>query len=502
VDRRRFLAISGATGLSLAANEIFPDIARAIVPPGKADFSLRIAPVSLELAPGRIVRTIGYNGTVPGPLLRMREGKQVTVDVFNETSVAELVHWHGQVVPSDVDGASEEGTPAVPAHGHRRYTFTPRPAGARWYHTHAFAGRNLHRGLYTGQFGFLYVDPPNDPGKYDREVFLALHEWEPFYTNEEDEDEAGCIRPDGDEGREGAHAEMASYRTAPAAKSGDLATLKANGLEVGYKQFSINGPALGHGEPIRVKQGDRVLIHLLNASATESRRMALAGHTFIVVALDGNPVPTQATVSSLEIGPAERVDAIVEMNRPGVWILGTTNDDDRNGGMGIVVEYAGRNGPPQWTPPPKTSWDYTIFGVQQSIPAPDRTFHLTFRKISGGEGSFNRWTINGKSFPRTDPLVVDQGRRYRLIFDNQSDDPHPVHLHRHTFELTKVAGKTTSGVRKDTVMVKQNHPVEVDFIADNPGLTLFHCHQQLHMDFGFMTLLRYSGGAASHRVAS
>ncbi len=84
-----------------------------------------------------------------------------------------------------------------------------------------------------------------------------------------------------------------------------------------------------------------------------------------------------------------------------------------------------------------------------------------------------------------------QGRRYRLILDNRSDDAHPIHLHRHLFELTKVEGKNTSGVVKDTVLVRGFRQVEVDFVADNPGPTLFHCHQQLHMDFGFMTLVKY-----------
>jgi FtsP/CotA-like multicopper oxidase with cupredoxin domain len=479
VERREFLAITSAAALVEGSRAFSPILAQAGLGAAAADFTIRIEEVSVELAPGRIVKTIGYNGTAPGPLLRMSEGKKISVEVLNHAAVPELVHWHGQLVPSDVDGSSEEGTPPVPAHGRRRYTFTPRPAGTRWYHTHAMAERNLRRGLYTGQFGFLVVEGNNNPGSYDQEAFLALHEWEPFYTNEEEEEEeAGCMRPDG------ARVNLASYKVGAAEK--------ANGLEVGYHRFSINDKALGYGEPIRVKEGERVLMHLLNASATESRRMALPGHKFTVVALDGNPVPTQASAEVLEIGPAERVDAIVEMNQTGVWILGTTNDEDRKGGMGVVIEYAGQNGPAQWTAPPKIAWDYTIFGKQEAAPDADETISLIFKKIPGGKGGMNRWTINGKSYPHTEPIVVHQGRRYRLIFDNQSDDAHPLHLHRHSFELTKVKGKITSGIKKDTVMVKHDSQVEVDFVADNPGLSLLHCHQQLHMDFGFMTLVKYA----------
>ncbi len=112
----------------------------------KTDFTLQIAPVTVELAPNRILSTIGYNGTSPGPRLRMKEGVPVTVNVVNDTDVPEFVHFHGLLIPSDVDGSEEEGTPAVPPHGSRRYQFTPTPAGTRWYHTHTMSMDDLHRG--------------------------------------------------------------------------------------------------------------------------------------------------------------------------------------------------------------------------------------------------------------------------------------------------------------------------------------------------------------------
>ena len=88
--------------------------------------------------------------------------------------------------------------------------------------------------------------------------------------------------------------------------------------------------------------------------------------------------------------------------------------------------------------------------------------------------------------------TLHKGRRYRLKFRNASDDIHPLHLHRHSFELVRVGGKHTAGVIKDVVMLGGFQEVEFDFVADHPGLTLFHCHQQLHMDFGFMFLFNYA----------
>jgi FtsP/CotA-like multicopper oxidase with cupredoxin domain len=434
----------------------------------QADVTLRIAPVLVDIAKDHTISTIGYNGTVPGPLIRLKEGTPVTVDLFNDTDSTELVHWHGQIVPTEVDGASEEKSLSVPAHGHIRYRLTPQPSGARFVHTHVMPLSDLSRGTYTGQFGFVYIEPKSEPGRYDQELFLASHEWEPFFTTEEEEDEEGGGAP---------QQKPKENNETP------------NGWEIGYQRFTINGRALGYGEPVRVQEGQRVLFHLLNASATENIQLALAGHRFQVVALDGNPVPRPQFVDVLELGTAERIDALVEMNNPGVWILGTPRDDDRKNGLGIVVEYANRTGAPRWIAPPKKPWDYTLFGASRTAPNPDETIPLVFGKINGGTGGFNRWTINGKQFDEKDtPRALQKGRRYRLVFDNRTDDAHPVHLHRNSFELTNVYGQPTAGVMKDVVLVKGFRKIEVDVTPAMEGLTLFHCHQQLHMDYGFKLL--------------
>ncbi len=234
-----------------------------------------------------------------------------------------------------------------------------------------------------------------------------------------------------------------------------------------------------------------MLFHIVNASATMIHRLALAGHRFQVMALDGFPAPTQREVSVLEIAPGERIEALVEMKQPGVWILGDTDDHTRKAGMGIVVEYAGKQGPAQWTPPPAEVWDYTVFGREVAAAEPDERIPLVFKAKWAGNRWVDHWTINGKEFPKTDPIAVRNGSLCRMVFDNQSDDAHPVHLHRHALELVKFAGKVTSGVMKDVVVVPPRKQVEAQFRADHPGKSLFHCHMQLHMDHGFMALLEY-----------
>jgi len=467
MDRRRFLRQGGvALGGGLAAAGIGPKAFGATgfaASPSKPDYTLKIEPCSLEIAPGVVVKTTAYNGQVPGPMLRVKEGVPVTIDVTNASPNPDIVHWHGLAIDSLNDGAMEEGSPMIAPGAQLRYTFTPKPAGTRWYHTHAGAGGDLTLGTYSGQFGFLLVEGKADLGHYDQEIFLAIHQWGPSFVPMV----------------ETMRAESANH---------PLTT----GSDVGYQYATVNQHMLGAGEPIRVKQGQRVLMRLLNASATENAVLALPGHTFKVIAMDGNPVPNPTAVEVLSLAVAERVDAIVEMNAPGVWVLGSTLPEARKMGLGIVVEYAGKTGAPAWADPVPAKWDYTQFASTATSAAPDETITLTFHDIGAQKGSkFDTWTINNKSWPDVDPIKVTQGRRYRLLLRNGSGDQHPIHLHRHTFEVTQIAHKQLSGLRKDVINVMPLDTVAVDFAADNPGDTLLHCHQQLHMDYGFMTIIKY-----------
>jgi FtsP/CotA-like multicopper oxidase with cupredoxin domain len=459
-NRRSLLTNAGAA-VALSLGDTWPGFLHAQEREPSIDHTIRISPVSLELAPGKIVKTTGYNGTVPGPVLRLREGKPVAINVINDAGYPDLIHWHGLYLPSLQDGAMEEGSPVIAPGRSLLYNFIPKPAGTRWYHSHAMAGTDLTRSTYSGEYGFLIVEPAaGDPGRYDREVLLAAHLWDGEWVS------------------------MQDIRKGPPPD---------NGLEVIYHAATLGDRMLGHGEPIGVKQGERVLFRLLNASASMGISLALPGHRFNVIALDGNPVPTQTAVDVLWLDVAERADVIVEMNNPGVWVFGSADDMDRQMGLGVVVEYENRSGEPQWVAPPKPNWDYTIFGSGPGpAAAPDETFNLKFEKIPGGHGGYNRWTINGKSWPDTNPIfTVQEGKRYRLVMENHSGDQHPVHMHRHTFEVTKIGDRPTAGLMKDTISMPRYSTAEVDFVADDPGLTFFHCHHQDHMDEGFAGLITY-----------
>jgi len=271
-SRRDFLKLAGTAACAAAwrdelraslAENLLRDFAK-----DSPDYVLRIAASAVEIAPKHVVSTITYNGQFPGPLLRFKEGQPVTVEVHNDTDTPEQLHWHGQFVSSDVDGAAEEGTPYIPAHGMRRIEFTPLPAGLRFYHTHNRAGADLYAGQYTGQVGAVYIEPQHEAGGYDREVFLVLKEFAPTFTQGGDMAQ-DFLAP--------ATKVKALESSGESAMKASLAKGMLHGYEVGYRDFTINGRMLGHSEPVKVKQGERVLFHVLNGSATEIRSLALPG---------------------------------------------------------------------------------------------------------------------------------------------------------------------------------------------------------------------------------
>jgi FtsP/CotA-like multicopper oxidase with cupredoxin domain len=184
LSRRAFLSGWGAH--LLCAN----DRQSSRRPNHPADVTLTIAPAQIEVAPGHTITTTTYNGNAPGTLIRIREGVPASVNIFNRTDAAEYVHWHGFEVPPELDGTEEEGSLAVPAGGQLHYEITPVQAGSRYVHSHAMTMGDLSRGVYSGQFAFAYVESKRNPGRYDQEIFLSTHEWEPRFTMEADDESA------------------------------------------------------------------------------------------------------------------------------------------------------------------------------------------------------------------------------------------------------------------------------------------------------------------------
>ena len=419
MDRREFLKTSS---LLAAGSALSPPLVGDSLTAGSSQtFQLNIGSVPVELAPGHVVHTVGYNGQVPGPLLRMREGETVSVEVKNRTGSDERIHWHGVHLGYQMDETNGEGSSVIAPGESLRHKFVCTPSGSRWYHAHT--GGNLEAANYTGQYGFLYIDPKHDPGRYDQEVFLAVHHWNPSLIEKKD-------------GR-------------------------GESSEITYQYGSFNDKILGACEPLRVKQGQRVLFHFLNASPTEDVLLAFPRHRFKVLALDGNPVPNSVEVEVLSLGVSERVDALVEMTEPGKWILGSTSELERGKGLGLVVEYADRTGEAIWEAPLSVDWHYGLFsGKELTSAEPAKLTTMLFeKKIRCREGMGGRAIASVK---------VRMGERHRVRLVNATDSAHPVHIH-HSFELKRVAEVSMAGILKDTVRLPAYGVVDVDLLPKMSG---------------------------------
>lgn len=394
LTRRHFLRglISSSATLSMS-------VGAASFDETSANVRIRIVQGDLEIAPRHTIRTALYQINSGGEV-RLAEGSPITVEIVNTLATDEWVHWHGLQVPALLDGTAEEGSLSVPAGKKLRYTLPPQRPGLFYVHSHAMTCHDMERGLYSGQFAPVYVQPRRDAGDYDREIFWTSHEWEPYMVDEADEaralEEAQHLRRDPEDEDE------------------------ADGWDVRYRLASVNGHALGSGEPIRVREGEHVLIHLLNASATENIQIALPGHVFRVIALDGNPVERCSSVSALNLGVGERIDVIVAMNAPGVWIFGSTDAEARAKGLGVVLEYAGHSGDPIWSDPYAPEWDYTAFCEAGSRSIGDE-LTISIARLPRAEDGSERWSLEPKhANGQLHQGVLDRGQPYRLRLQNRA----------------------------------------------------------------------------------
>lgn len=178
-------------------------------------------------------------------------------------------------------------------------------------------------------------------------------------------------------------------------------------------------------------------------------------------------------------------------DHPGRWQLHSFVPGQGDRGPAVDVVYEGHEqDSPQGFPPGARlrPISYADMGGPPHSGAADRTYQLT---LSGGMMGSTSWTINGKSYPRTDPIRVRQGDRVRIRLVNMSMEDHPMHLHGHAFQVVSVGGQPVDGPVKDTLTLHHMEAYEIEFVANNPGTWLFHCHNLVHMEGGLVAEVRY-----------
>jgi FtsP/CotA-like multicopper oxidase with cupredoxin domain/plastocyanin len=286
-------------------------IPTAMAPGGQIrEFHLEAKPAKWEITPGIVTDSWTYNGQVPGPELRVREGDLVRVIVTNHLPVPTTIHWHGVELNYKMDGVPGVSQDAIKPGERFTYEFIAYPAGTRMYHSHQDTTSQLELGLY----GALIIEPRNGP-RYDVDRTIILRERALDFTPEVALGQRELRGADAGNGRGGA---------------------------LQYDLFLMDGKAGSAIPPVRVKSNQRVLLRLINLGHLV-HAIHLHGHTFTIVATDGNPVPPGGRLrkDTVTIGPGERYDVEVEATNPGVWMLHCHMPNHGENGMMTLMEYEG-----------------------------------------------------------------------------------------------------------------------------------------------------------------
>ncbi len=470
VSRRNVLLASGAT----AAAAALPSWAIGAAPLKKftletsTESRSQIAPV-----PYPPTRVWTYNGRVPGPEIRVRQGDRLRIDVENGLDEETTVHWHGLRVPNSMDGVPHLTQKPIAASGGRfTYEFDVPDAGTYWYHPHQRSFEQVGRGLY----GPLIVEERN-PIRVDRDVTWVLDDW----RLERD----AQIATDFGNRHDAAH----------------------NG-RVG-NTVTINGRVL---ETFEVKRGERIRLRLINAANARIFALRFAGHEPRIIALDGQPVtPHTPSEGLVVLGPAMRADLIIDMT--GESGKRYTITDPFYGGLEYrLIDFAYADSPLRDKP-----LNSEVALAANTMSEPDLStaerHQVRFNggmmggmMMSGNRGgmmnmmemmrSGKMWFINGVAANGhvMDPFVtLQKDRSYLLDMRNDTAWHHPMHLHGHSFQvLSRNGNPTTHREWQDTVLMAPRERVEIAFVADNPGDWMFHCHILEHQAAGMMGVVRVS----------
>ena len=445
-----------------------------------------------ELSPGRTIMAMAYNGRVPGPEIRVKEGERLRVVLKNSLGEPTTIHWHGVDVPNSMDGVPGITQKPVPPGGTFVYEFEARPAGTRWYHTHVQEHRQMDLGLVAP----LIIEPAGtEPFPFDREYTLVLDDWATG---------AGRALPATREGTAGGRGEMGGMMGGM--MGGGMMGRGMGGMMGGghhstpaYDTMTINGKAYPATEPIRVRKGERVRLRLINASADHTHVIRLAGHQLRVTHTDGNPLVEAVAVDAVPIAPSERYDVLVNADRPGAWWLYCAQPGHAAAGEQVLLVYDGREGRRPEAVTEGISglhlWHYSLGQGRDVLASASGTVRSFSQTLSGGMMGSDAWTINGKQYPSTDPIAVKRGERARVRLGNMSMEAHPMHLHGQSFAVLAVSGqRLVHPLVKDSVDVEAHMgAVDIEFTAHNPGDWFFHCHKPMHMEGGMIALVKIAG---------
>ncbi len=474
---RRSLILGSTASTAMLRHRSLAAYAGELQPPVR-EFSLKAAPGTAKIAPSPHPATAvwAYNGLVPGPEIRARQGDRVRVHVKNALTEETTVHWHGLRVPNSMDGVPHLTQTPIAANGSFSYEFDVPDAGTYWYHPHQRGFEQVGRGLY----GPLIVEETN-PIQVDRDVTWVFDDWR-LLRNGQISDDFGNRHDESHNGRVG-------------------------------NTVTINGRIL---EEFPVYRGERIRLRLINAANARIFGLEFNGHNPQIVALDGQPIsPHSPSDGRVVLGPAMRVDLVIDMMGNAGQRFTVTDtfykslefrlldlvygaQSVRDLALGTPIELTSNT---MLEPDLNAAKRHEIRfngGMMGGMMMGDRQGDGMMSMMETMRAG-NLWFINGIAATGhvMDPIIkLQEGRSYILVMQNDTAWHHPIHLHGHSFRVISRNGNPTRYHEwQDTVLMEPREAVEITFVADNPGDWMFHCHILEHMEAGMMGVIRVGNKA-------
>lgn len=542
LSRRNFL-LGGTSFLGASALPYcYAQTAGGLVPQGAIrEIALEARPAEIEIAPGRTVTAWTYNGKFPGPEIRVKEGERLRVTLKNKLPGETTIHWHGihQKGTNAMDGVPGLTQRPIPAGGEMVYDFTVHQSGSHFYHSHS--GLDIERGLYAP----LIVEPKIESLSYDREYLLVLDDWldgSPDLAFEQlkqgispadglprDTSRTAPSSPGGGPtemgagrgpmrgghggrhggrhgGGPGGMGKMGRKDGPMGPGGGSMGAMAGGGscrnTDIRYSTYLINGRTPEAAPEFAVKRGERVRFRTISTSGATVFRVAIAGHKLTITHSDGYPV-RHVTVDAFEISPGERYDFLITADNPGVWPMAAVSSGEPERAARAILRYTDARGT---SPPPPGSLPEELNGRLLDLAdlmspedldfpmvadRPDRIIDLSFRQ---NRHSY-KWGILGDGGAHG-PFGIHAGERVRVRMSGGMGMGmgiwHPMHLHGHSFRAIN-RRETRNAPVKDTVLLRSmmHGRSEFEFLANNPGDWLFHCHHAYHLAAGMECVFKY-----------
>jgi FtsP/CotA-like multicopper oxidase with cupredoxin domain len=477
------------------------------------------------------------NGQLPAPLLRWRQGDLITLRVVNRLPVRTSIHWHGLILPANMDGVPGLSFAGIESGASFTYQFRAQQSGTYWYHSHSRFQEQ------TGLYGPIVIEPAGgERHAVDRDYVVLLSDW----TDQDPEHIFATLKRDSEYfnfaqrtvGDFFADAHAHGWRAALADRHmwGQLRMNPTDLVDVsGYTYtYLMNGVTPAGNWSAQFRRGERVRLRFINGSSMSFFDVRIPGLAMSVVAADGQDVEP-VSVEEFRIGAAEVYDVIVEPPHDEPYTIFAQSMDGSGYARGTLAPRAGMRAsiPPMAARPLLTMADMGMGGAAESmhgmthpsaggnkpgvdmrVNAPDTRLDdpgvglrangrrvLTYADLHTLGGSLDErapqrevelhltghmqrfmWSFDGQKFSEAAALEFTRGERLRIVLVNDSMMTHPIHLHGMWSEVESPAGAFQ--VRKHTVVVRPGQKLSYAVTASAIGLWAFHCHLLYHMEAG------------------